>query len=192
VQRLDILPVFLEQRNEEVDTQHHVAEDLVIIHLNVANGDTQAENLLELELDGGADLSQLVTKVLSVRDGRRELAGLGETGTQETRNLLDEGLRSKESVELLGKLLDELLVLVELLQIISRHILKFDLLSTIDVSSIGENADAHAGTRHMRKLDGARETLVTLRVVVLETDLKLNGLDEVARLLLGFSQELLD
>jgi len=32
-------------------------------------------------------------------------------------------------------------------------------------------------------LDGARETLVTLRVIVLKTDLELNRLDKVAALL---------
>ena len=56
-------------------TQHDVAEDLVLGHLDVADGDTQAENLLELELDGRADLSDLVAQVLSVRDGGGELAG---------------------------------------------------------------------------------------------------------------------
>jgi hypothetical protein len=38
---------------------------------------------------------------------------LGETGTQQTRNLLDQGFGSQESIVLLGELLDELLVLVE-------------------------------------------------------------------------------
>ena len=56
-------------------TQHDVAENLVLGHLDVADGDTQAENLLELELDGRADLSDLVAQVLSVRDGGGELAG---------------------------------------------------------------------------------------------------------------------
>ena len=42
-------------------------------------------------------------------------------------------------------------------------------------------------------LDGSRETLVTLGVVVLETDLELDGLDEVALLLaVGLGEELLD
>lgn len=42
-------------------------------------------------------------------------------------------------------------------------------------------------------LDGARETLVTLGVVVLETNLELDGLDEVAPLLAGcIGKELLD
>ena len=58
-----------------VRTQHDVAKDLVLGHLNMADGDTQAENLLELELDGGADLGELVVQVLRVGDGRGELAG---------------------------------------------------------------------------------------------------------------------
>ena len=42
-------------------------------------------------------------------------------------------------------------------------------------------------------LDGTRETLVALGVVVLETDLELDGLDEVALLLaVGLGEELLD
>ena len=41
----------------------------------MADGDTQAENLLELELDRRANLGELVVKVLGVRHGRRELAG---------------------------------------------------------------------------------------------------------------------
>ena len=38
---------------------------------------------------------------------------LGETGTKETGNLLDESRRGKEGIVLLGKLLNELLVLVK-------------------------------------------------------------------------------
>ena len=42
-------------------------------------------------------------------------------------------------------------------------------------------------------LDGTRETLVALGVVVLETDLELDGLDEVALLLaVGIGEELTD
>lgn len=38
---------------------------------------------------------------------------LGETGSEQTRDLLDQSLGSQESVVLLGELFDELLVLVE-------------------------------------------------------------------------------
>lgn len=75
MQRLDVLPVLLEKRDEEVDAQHHVAEHLILSHLDVANSDTQAEDLLQLELDGRTDLSDLVAEVLSVGDGSGELSG---------------------------------------------------------------------------------------------------------------------
>jgi hypothetical protein len=45
VQALNILPVLLEKGDQEVDAQHNVGKRLVISHLNVTNGNTQAENL---------------------------------------------------------------------------------------------------------------------------------------------------
>lgn len=52
--------------------------------------------------------------------------------------------------------------------------------------------DGHVGARDTGKLDGSRETLVTLRVIVLKTDLELDGLEEVSLLgVLGVLKELL-
>jgi hypothetical protein len=65
---------------------------------------------------------------------------LGETGSEETRNLLDESLRSDEGIVLASKLLDELLVLVELLQVISGHGVDTTVLGTIDIVLVTENA----------------------------------------------------
>ena len=110
-QATNVLPSLLEQRDEVVDGQHDVGDQLILSHADVANGNTHAEHLLQLELNGGLDLSDLVGEVLSMGDGRGELAGLGETGTKETGNLLDEGVGGDESVVLASKLLDELLVL---------------------------------------------------------------------------------
>lgn len=58
----------------------------------------------------------------------------------------------------------------------------------------GLNApDGHVGTRDGRQTDGTGETLVTLGVVVLQTDLKLDGLEEVSLLLiLRVVEQLLD
>jgi hypothetical protein len=56
-------------------TQHDISENLIVSHLDVPNSNTQAENLLELELDGGANLGELVGEILSVRDGGGEFAG---------------------------------------------------------------------------------------------------------------------
>ena len=64
----------MQGQKERGRTQHDVSENLVVRHLDVADGDTQAKNLLELELDGRANLGNLVLEVLSVRDGGRELA----------------------------------------------------------------------------------------------------------------------
>ena len=79
----------------------------------MADSDTQTKDLLQLELDRGTDLGELIGKVLGVRDGGGELSGLGETGSEQTGDLLDESFRGQESVVLLSKLLDELLVFVE-------------------------------------------------------------------------------
>jgi hypothetical protein len=65
---------------------------------------------------------------------------LGKTGTQETRNLLDESLGSDEGVVLASELLDQLLVLVELSQILSGHGINTEVLSTIDIVLVTENA----------------------------------------------------
>lgn len=65
---------------------------------------------------------------------------LGETGTQDTRNLLDEGIRGEESIVLAGQLLDELLVLVELLQVVGGHGIDTKVLGTVDIVLVTENA----------------------------------------------------
>jgi hypothetical protein len=98
-----------------------------------------------------------------------------------------------------------------LLEIIDRHVLEINLLCTIDISGIGKNADGHARTGNVRKprmadrqhvaqkriigvlLHGARETLVTLWVVVLETNLQFDGLYKVSLFLaICFHQKLFD
>jgi hypothetical protein len=139
VEGADVLPLLLEQGDEEVDREHDVLDNVVLLHVDVGDGDTETKNLLELELDGGSDLVDLSGKVLGVGDRGGEFTGLGETGTEKTglvswglenvllpgknlpRNLLDQSLGSEESIVLLGELLDELLVLVELLQVLNSH-----------------------------------------------------------------------
>ena len=45
---------------------------------------------------------------------------------------------------------------------------------------VTEDADLELGARDVGEEEGAAETLVTLGIVVLQGDLKINGLDEVA------------
>jgi len=65
---------------------------------------------------------------------------LGKTGTEETRNLLDQSLGSDEGIVLASELLDQLLVLVELSQILSGHGINTKVLGTIDIVLVTENA----------------------------------------------------
>lgn len=131
--------------------RHIDTYELILSHVHVTDCNAQAQNLLKLELDGGTELISLDGKVIVVGDGGRELANLVETGTEKTGDLLDESLRGNESIVLLGELLDELLVLVELLQILNRLELHTGSLGLVAVESITENADGHLGTGNMGK-----------------------------------------
>lgn len=57
------------------------------------------------------------------------------------------------------------------------------MLSPIDIVLVSEDADAHIGARHAGQLDSAGETLVTLGIIVLQANLKLDSLKKVAFLL---------
>lgn len=61
-----------------------------------------------------------------------------------------------------------------------------------NVLSVTEHANLHLRARDVRELHGATETLVLLGIVVLQTDLKLHGLRELAILLLRVGQNLGD
>lgn len=74
-QAAHVLPPLLEQRHEVVDAQHDVADELLLVHVDVADRHAHAQHLLQLELDRRLDLRDLGAEVLVVRDGRRELAG---------------------------------------------------------------------------------------------------------------------
>ena len=85
VERFDVLPVLLEKRHEEVDGQVDVGEQLSFSHLDVADGDTEAKSLLELELHGALDFVELLEDVLVGAEQGGELAGLRNTGQRRGR-----------------------------------------------------------------------------------------------------------
>lgn len=65
-----------------------------------------------------------------------------ETGTQETGDLLDQSVGGKEGVVLASKLLDELLILVQFLQVVGRHGIDAVMLRAVDVVLITKNAES--------------------------------------------------
>ena len=78
METLDVLPMFLEERNQEVHSQSDVLNELILSHLDVTNGHTQAKNLLHLELDGGLEVEHLGLDVIGVGDQAGELASLSK------------------------------------------------------------------------------------------------------------------
>lgn len=100
VEALDVLPVLLQERDEEVHGETDVEVELVGLHLDVTDGDVHADDLLKLELDGRLHLLNLVGDRGLVVDEGGELASLVETRAEETGDQLDDGGRGKEDVVL--------------------------------------------------------------------------------------------
>jgi hypothetical protein len=63
-----VLPALLQERHKVVDSQHDVGDQLILGHANIANGDTHAQDLLQLKLDGGLDFVDLGAQVLVMGD----------------------------------------------------------------------------------------------------------------------------
>jgi hypothetical protein len=91
--------------------------------------------------------------------------------------------------QLLTQLLDQLLVLVELLEVLHAPGVHPNGLGLLAMLHITQHAHLHVGAGDVRQLHGPRETLVLLGVVVLQTNLQLNGLLELAGLGLSPLQE---
>ena len=192
-QRTNVLPVLLQQGDQEVNSHHDLVDQDVLLHLNVTNSNGQTQDLLQLELDGGLDLVDLTVQVIVVGNWGWELTSLGQLWTQQSWDLLDQDFGSNEGVVLLSQLLNQLLVLVQLLQVINRHGIDTKRFSSVNIESITEDTDGHVWSWNLWKLQGTRETLVSLWVVVLQTNLQLNSLQEVSLLgLVGVGKDVLN
>jgi hypothetical protein len=182
---LEVLPVLLEEGDEVVEGEGGVLADFFFLHADVADAAAKAENLLELELDGGADFLNLIGEVVTEGNGGGELVGTVHVGANDTRDGLDDGLGGEERVETGAHLLDELLVLVELLEVFHVHGGDAGLLGLVFVLEIADDADLVVGTADVGEAEGAGKALVAAGIVVLEVDLEINGLVELALLALG-------
>jgi hypothetical protein len=182
VSRLEVLPVLLQQGDEEVDRQRRVLAELVGLHVDVANADAEGERLLELELDCGADVVGLLGEVVAEGDRRRELVEAVHVRADDTGDGLDDRLRRQERVVAVAHLLNELLVLVEFLEVFHCHGVQLGCLGGVLVLQVRDHADAHARARHVREAQRAGETLVLVGDVAAEVELQVNRLDELTRL----------
>ena len=76
---LHVLPVLLQQRDEEVHGEMDVLDELLLSHPDIADRHGQAEDLLHLELDGGLQVGYLSLQVVAVGHQGGELASLAVT-----------------------------------------------------------------------------------------------------------------
>ena len=76
VQGLHVLPVLLQQGDQEVHGEMDVLDELLLSHPDIADRHGQTEDLLHLELDGGLQVHDLGLQVVAVSDQRWELSGL--------------------------------------------------------------------------------------------------------------------
>ena len=92
------MPLFLQQRNQEVDAHVDVLDQLVVAHGHVTDGNSQAQDLLHLELDGGLHLSDFGVHIVTSTQDTWELTGLVQTWSQQSGDLSNESIRSQKSV----------------------------------------------------------------------------------------------
>jgi len=192
VERLDVLPILLEQRDKKVHCDLNVGIDLLLCHVNVGACNTKGKHLLELELHCRLDVLDLLIEVLVPLHEGRELPHLVHGGSEKTRDLLHNRPRRKEEAVLVREFLDLLLILVEGLEGLDIQAVNTGTLGFFDVVGVAENTARHALPGHVRKLNGTGETLVFLGVVVLEDYLELDRLNEFALLLCSGGFDVVD
>ena len=175
---LDVLPLLLEEGSEEVEGHGDVLSDLFVGHLGGGDGDVKAGNLLQLPLDGGLDIIDLLLDWLDVSHWLWEHTNSVKDWTEDSWDLLDEGVGGEDESVLLGPLLDKFLVLVELLEVIEGG--EFDLNTEVGdlilMLLIGNNADLKVWSWDVGKSDSSNETLILLWVIILKGYLHLDGL----------------
>ena len=180
------MPLLLKKRGQKVGSKLSVGNNLLLLHGHISNGNIKTHDLLHLELDGRLDLIDLLLHIVTRSEKGGELSSLGQTRTKKTGDLLDHVIGGQEEIILLGEFLNKLLVLVELLKIVHAHVINTDTIGLFAMGSVSEHAGLDVGPGDAGETEGSRETLVTLRIVVLESDLDLDRFSEVTLLSFHF------
>ena len=188
VDGLEVVPSFLKHGDQEVEGHHDVSLELFVVHVSLTDGTSHAGDLSELELNGSSGVVDGGDKGLSLGDDGGEHLDSVKNGSNDNGDSLQTGVGSEEEIELLGPLLDEFFVLVEFLEFIKGgdgevtevvHVLN----GFNSMLLIGDEANLEVGSSIVGKSDGTDETLILLGIVILKTELELNGLDEFTFLL---------
>ena len=76
VERPDVLPMLLQQGDQEVHGKMNILDQIILGHAHVSYCNRQTQNLLHLELDGRLQVIHLLLQVVAVSHQRGELASL--------------------------------------------------------------------------------------------------------------------
>jgi len=128
---------------------------LLLSHIFVSDGDVQVGNFLELPLDGGSHIIDLLLKGLVVSNWLWEFTDSVKNWTKNLWDLLDEVVSGEEKIVLLGPLLNLFLVLVEFLQGIKsgNFNVKVVVGTLIEMLDIGNKADLKVWSWDVGKSD---------------------------------------
>merc|ERR1719318_2266056 len=102
MQRTHILPVLLQQRYQEINSQKYILSKIVFTHANMSDSHRQTQHLLHLEFNGSFDVFKFVLKFFTVSHHSWKLTSLVQSRTKQSRNLFDQGVRCDERIILLG------------------------------------------------------------------------------------------
>lgn len=81
-QRTNVLPLLLQQGDQEVDGQENLGNQDFLLHLNVTDTDIHTQDLLQLELDGRSDVTDLLAQVFLMGNWSWELTQLRKLRTE--------------------------------------------------------------------------------------------------------------
>ena len=128
---------------------------MLLSHIFVSDGDVQVGNFLELPLDGGSHIIDLLLKGLVVSNWLWEFTDSVKNWTKNLWDLLDEVVSGEEKIVLLGPLLNLFLVLVEFLQGIKsgNFNVKVVVGTLIEMLDIGNKADLKVWSWDVGKSD---------------------------------------
>jgi len=178
IKGFDVLPILLEERNEEVDGHGDIDNQLIFRMSNVSNGHSDAKYFLQLKLHRAFHIRHFRFHILVGSEKGWEFASFVQTWSQDSRNLTKNRLACQKSIVFLGKFLDEFFVLVEFLEGLNVFEFDTDLGGLVIVDLVSKNAEIKSRLAFNRKLDGTAETFVFLWIVVFQSDLEFDGLHE--------------
>merc|ERR1719326_1428357 len=99
----DVLPLLLQQRNQEIDGHVDVLDQLIVVHVDITDGDGQAQNFFHLEFDGLFHFFDFGNHIVSLGQNGWKLTGFVQTWSQQSRNLSDQSIGSQECVVFFGE-----------------------------------------------------------------------------------------